>query len=226
MRPGMISLEHAAAKRKRPFSREPRGGGGSSRARGRKRLKPAAARSAGALHEDRALPATVLSSRRESRSVSIRDQAVWFVDGAGDGPEYMQHFSKRRRERRPAARPAPAAPRDTRPMLSGSECDSDGSSAIYSSASRDPDANDSCSDSQSSSDPEARSRDMVCRRRSGAPADAADAADGAFLSARTHSRADALDRMSDVFTAEGETRRLAEQARRCAIQSPCCCANR
>lgn len=205
----MISMEHAAAggsKRKRAFSRNTRGGGSStSRTRRRKRTKPAAA----APDLMQSATTTVLGSRRESRSVSISEQSVCFADGGGEGPEYMRHFSQRRREKPPvAARPTSASghvdPRQSREsaMTSG-ESDSD-SSAVYS----------SCSESQSSSGSTsgaaAHARDMVCRRR-------AAKGEGGVFSAR--SRSDALDRMPDLFTAEGETRRLAERARRCAVQS-------
>lgn len=224
MRLSMISLEHAgSSKRKRPFSRNTRGGGGSgSRARRRKRMKPTGFMVAEAAPDDRALPVTMLNSRRESRSVSIREQAVCFADGGGEGPEYMRHFSKRRRERRPTPRPAHVDPRQSSAMIAGSEDDSeDNSSAVYSSCGHESDGDDfSCSDSQSSSDAEARTREMICRRRSGSGA-AAGAADSAFFSERGRSRADALDRMSDLFTAEGETRRLAERARRCVIRLVC-----
>lgn len=228
VQPPMISLEHTGgAKRKRPFSKNTRGGGGSgSRARRRKRMKPTSSTVADAAPADRALPVTMLNSRRESRSVSIRDQAVCFADGGGEGPEYMRHFSKRRRERRPPPQPAHVDPRQSSAMIAGSEDESeDNSSAVYSSCGHEPNGDDSsCSDSQSSSDAEARTREMICQRRSGAAAGArasAGAADGAFFSERWRSRADALDGMPDLFTAEGETRRLAERARRCVMRLVC-----
>eukprot|EP01043_Picozoa_sp_COSAG02_P064206 COSAG02_NODE_9314_length_2258_cov_2.900880_2_plen_264_part_00 len=233
LRPPMISLEHAGgSKRKRPFSRNTRGGGGSgSRARRRKRMKSTGSMVADAAPHDRAVPVTTLNSRRESRSVSIRDQAVCFADGGGEGPEYMQHFSKRRRERRPTPRAAHVDPRQSSAMIAGSEDDSEGdSSAVYSSCGRDLSGdNSTCSDSQSSSDAEARAREMICRRRSGAAAGAgagagAGAVDSTFFSERGRSRVDAVDRIPDLFTAEGETRRLAERARRCVM--PCVCRER
>ena len=121
----------------------------------------------------------------------------------------MRYFSQRRREKSPAAARSTSASGHVEPRLpresamTSGESDSD-SSAVYSSCS------ESKSSSGSTSGTAAHTRNMVCRRR-------AAKGEGSFFSAR--SRADALDRMPDMFTAEGETRRLAERARRCAVRS-------
>ena len=211
----MISLESAkgaargSSKRKRPASRKEAARGARSGRSGRRRRKKH--KGGDRQPEERqTIVHDAQPTSRQSRSVSVGPASV-FADG--DQPEYLQHFAKKRRERQAAAASAAAEresedrrrqlqhgePRDTAAMSSSSSSESGAESenAVYSSC----DASES-----SSSSPASRAKEMACGRRRTMSHDRP-------RSRRAASREPAsCDPGPDLFTAEGETRRLANSS--------------